>query len=49
MDFYNKHGIERQLSIARTPQQNGFFKRKNMTIQEMAQTMLMDSQLIDVF
>jgi transposase InsO family protein len=23
MEFYNKHGIKRQFSVARTPQQNG--------------------------
>ena len=32
MDYYNNHGIKRQFSIARTPQHNGFFERKNMTI-----------------
>jgi transposase InsO family protein len=49
MDYCNKHGIKRQLSIAKTPQHNGVVERKNMTIQEMAQTMLMDSKLIDIF
>ena len=49
MDFYSKHGIKRQLSNARTPQQNRVVERKNMTIQEMAQTMLMDSKLTDIF
>jgi transposase InsO family protein len=36
MDYCNNHGIKRQFSIARTPQQNGVVERKNMTIQEMA-------------
>jgi transposase InsO family protein len=36
MDYCNNHGIKRQLSVARTPQQNGVVERKNMTIQEMA-------------
>jgi hypothetical protein len=38
-----------QLSIARTPQQKGVIERKNMTIQEMARTILMDSKLTDFF
>jgi transposase InsO family protein len=36
MDYCRSHGIKRQFSIARTPQQNGFVERKNKTIQEMA-------------
>jgi hypothetical protein len=32
-----------------TPQQNGVVERKNGTVQEMAQTMLMDSKLTDIF
>jgi hypothetical protein len=43
------HGSKRKLFISRTPQQNGVVERKNMTVQEMAQTMLMDSKLIDIF
>jgi transposase InsO family protein len=49
MDYCNSHGIKRKFSVARTPQQNGVFERKNMTVQEMARTMLMDSKLIDIF
>jgi hypothetical protein len=45
MDYYSNHGIKRQFFVSRTPQQNGVFERKNMTVQEMAQTMLMDSKL----
>jgi transposase InsO family protein len=36
MDLCNRHGIKRQFSIARTPQQNGVVERKNKTIKEMA-------------
>ena len=43
MDYYNNHVIKRQFSVARTPQQNGVVERKNMTVQEMARTMIMDS------
>jgi transposase InsO family protein len=49
MDYCGSHGIKRQVFVARTPQQNGVVERKNMTIQEMARTMLMDSKLIDIF
>jgi transposase InsO family protein len=49
MDYRNMNGIKRQFSIARTPQQNGVVERKNMTIWEMARTMLMDFKLIDIF
>jgi transposase InsO family protein len=36
MEYFNSHGIKRQFSVARTPQQNGVVERKNMTVQEMA-------------
>jgi transposase InsO family protein len=49
MDYYNSHGIKRQFSIARTPQQNGVLERKNRTVQEMARKILMDSKMIDIF
>jgi transposase InsO family protein len=49
MDYCSSHGIKRKFSIARTPQQNGVVERKNMTVQEMARTMLMDSKLTDIF
>jgi hypothetical protein len=45
MDYCRNHGIKRQFSVARTPQQNGVVERKNMTVQEMARTMVMDSKL----
>jgi transposase InsO family protein len=49
MDYCNNHGIKRQFSVARTPQQNGVVERKNMTIQQMARRMIMDSKLTDIF
>jgi hypothetical protein len=48
MEYYSRHGIKRQFSVARTPQQNGIVERKNMTIHEMARTMLMDSKLTNI-
>jgi transposase InsO family protein len=49
MDYCNNHGIKRQFSVARTPQQNGVVERKNRTVQEMARTMIKDSKLRDIF
>jgi hypothetical protein len=49
MDYYNRNGIKRKFFIDRTPQHNAVVQRKNMTRQEMAQTMLMDSKLTDIF
>ena len=49
MEYCNIHGIKWKLSTERTPQQNGVVERKNMTIQEMAPTILMDFKLIDIF
>jgi transposase InsO family protein len=49
MDYCSSHGIKMQFSKARTPQQNGVVERKNMTVQEMARTMLMDSKLTYIF
>jgi hypothetical protein len=49
MDYYSKHGIKREFSIARTPQQNGVVEKKKKTIQEMDRTKLMDSKLTDIF
>ena len=49
MDYFISHGIKRQFSVSRTPQQNGVVERKTRTVQEMARIMLMDSKLTDIF
>jgi hypothetical protein len=49
MDYRNRHGIKRKFSFSKIPQQNGVVERKNMTVHEMARTMLMDSKLTDIF
>ena len=49
MEFCSKYGIKRQFLVAKKPQQNGVVERKNITVQEMAKTMLMDSKLTNVF
>jgi hypothetical protein len=45
--FYEIHGIKRQFSTARTPQQNDIAERKNRTVQEVARTMLNEEKLYD--
>ena len=42
-DFCEEHGIIREFSTARTPQQNGVVERMNRTIQQMARAMLDES------
>ena len=44
-EFYEGHGIKRQFSVARTPQQNGVVERKNRIVQEAAKTMLNEPKL----
>jgi len=43
LDFCEEHGIRREFSIARTPQQNGVVERMNRTVQQMARAMLDES------
>ncbi|CAL2258162.1 unnamed protein product [Prunus armeniaca] len=40
VEFCEAQGIQRQLTMAYTPQQNGVVERKNMTVIEMAKSML---------
>jgi hypothetical protein len=49
MDYCSNHGIQKQFSVARTPQQNGVVERKNMTVHEIDQIMIMGSKLTDIF
>lgn len=39
-EFHDEYGIIHEFSAAYTPLQNGIVERKNMTLIEMAQTML---------
>ena len=39
-EFLSKEGIRHQYSAAYTPQQNGVAERKNMTLMDMARSML---------
>ena len=45
--FCETHGIKRQFSVTRTPQQNGIVERMNRTVQEAARTMLNEAKLSD--
>ncbi|GJS93953.1 putative ribonuclease H-like domain-containing protein [Tanacetum coccineum] len=48
-EFYEKKGIKKEFSVARTPQQNGGAEKRNMTLIEAARTMLVDSKLPTTF
>jgi transposase InsO family protein len=39
-EFCDKHGIKREYTIPRTPQQNGVFERQNRSIQQIARSMM---------
>ncbi|GJR71283.1 ribonuclease H-like domain-containing protein [Tanacetum coccineum] len=47
--FCEIKGIKREISMARTPQQNSVAERKNITLIEVARTMLVDSKLPATF
>ncbi|GJT57431.1 ribonuclease H-like domain-containing protein [Tanacetum coccineum] len=47
--FCEIKGFKRELSVARTPQQNGVFEKRNRTLIEAARTMLVDSKLPTTF
>ena len=46
-EFCQTHGIKRQFSTTKTPQQNGVIERKNMTIQEATRTIFNEAKLPD--
>ncbi|GJS44752.1 putative ribonuclease H-like domain-containing protein [Tanacetum coccineum] len=48
-EFYEKKGIKKEFSVARTPQQNGVTERRNRTLIEAARTMLADFKLPTTF
>lgn len=48
-DFYKSNDIQRQLTAAYTPQQNGVAERKNRTILEMVRSMLSCKQVPKTF
>jgi hypothetical protein len=44
-EFYDEHGIRREYTIPRTPQENGVVERKNKTLQEMAKSMMNEKNI----
>jgi len=47
--FVKKHGIVHEFSSSRTPQQNEVVERKNISLQEMARTMIHKNNLAKIF
>jgi len=47
--FCEEEGIERQLTVVYTPQQNGVSERKNRTVMEMARSMLKEKGMPNTF
>ncbi|CAJ2661907.1 unnamed protein product [Trifolium pratense] len=47
--FFDENGISHNFSCPRTPQQNGVVERKNRTLQEMARTMIDESNVEKYF
>ena len=48
-NFLDNNGISHNFSCPRTPQQNGVVERKNRTLQEMARTMINESNVKNIF
>ena len=44
-EFYDKHGIKREYTIPRTPQQNGVVERQKRIVQEMARSMMNEKNI----
>jgi transposase InsO family protein len=44
-EFCDEHGIKREYTIPRTPQQNGVVERQNITVQEMARSMMNEKNI----
>lgn len=47
--FLEESGIERQFTVAYSPQQNGVAERRNRTLLDMARSMLKDKGMPDKF
>jgi transposase InsO family protein len=44
-EFCDKHGIKREYTIPRTPQQNGVVERQNRTVQQMPMSMMNEKNI----
>ena len=49
LDFCEEHGINKEFSTTRNPQQNGVVERMNKTVQQMDCTMLDESGTLATF
>ena len=47
--FFNENGISHDFSCPRTPQQNEVVERKNITLQEIARTMINETNIAKHF
>ncbi|MGI4370307.1 hypothetical protein ACR2V4_27330 [Klebsiella pneumoniae] len=47
--FCNDHGIKRQVSASRTPQQNGIVERRNRSIVDCARTLMIEKNVPQTF
>lgn len=48
-NFCNEHGIKRQVSAPRTPQQNGIAKRRNRSIVDYARTLMIEKNVAQTY
>jgi transposase InsO family protein len=44
-EFCDEHGIKREYTIPKTPQQSGVVERQNKTVQEMAKSMMNEKNI----
>src|SRR5271156_2193818 len=47
--FCNEHGIKRQVSAPRTPQQNGIAERRNRSIVDCDKTLMIEKRITQTF
>ena len=47
--YCDQHGVSHNFSAPRTPQQNGVVERKNMTLEDMARTMILANSIPKYF
>ena len=47
--FCNEHGIKKEFSAPKTPQQNGVVERKNRVMQEIARVILLNKNIPQKF
>jgi hypothetical protein len=48
-EFCDKHGIKREYTIPRTPQQNGVVERQNKSVQQMARSMMNERNISQTY